>query len=87
MVYPNVDVEVRDFKIAAMPSRFGQLDDVHAGIDDAVFDLNWCPSGPIGMSANGKTKKGAIIAFTGPPGVGKTSIAGAIAQALGRKFG
>jgi endopeptidase La len=32
------------------------------------------------------SKKGAIIAFTGPPGTGKTSIASSIAAALGRKF-
>ncbi|MFI5361355.1 MAG: S16 family serine protease [Elusimicrobiota bacterium] len=32
------------------------------------------------------SKKGAIIAFTGPAGVGKTTIASEIAAAMGRKF-
>jgi DNA polymerase III delta prime subunit len=32
------------------------------------------------------SKKGAIVCFTGPPGTGKTSIAGGIAEAMGRKF-
>jgi hypothetical protein len=32
------------------------------------------------------SKKGAIICFTGPPGTGKTSIASAIAESMGRKF-
>jgi DNA ligase D len=32
-------VEIEDFTIATMPARFAELGDVHAGIDDAVFDL------------------------------------------------
>ena len=33
------DVEMADFSIATMPARFAKLGDVHAGIDDAVFDI------------------------------------------------
>ena len=33
------DVEPADFTIATMPARFADLGDLHAGIDEAVFDL------------------------------------------------
>jgi DNA ligase D len=33
------DVETNDFTIETMPSRFASLGDVHAGIDDAVWDI------------------------------------------------
>ena len=33
------DVQPQDLTIATMPARFAQLGDLHAGIDDAVFDL------------------------------------------------
>jgi DNA ligase D-like protein (predicted polymerase) len=33
------DVEMDDFTIATMPARFARLGDVHAGIDEAVFDI------------------------------------------------
>ncbi|NNM46870.1 non-homologous end-joining DNA ligase [Knoellia koreensis] len=34
------DVEPDDFTIATMPARFGDLGDLHAGIDDAVFEID-----------------------------------------------
>jgi DNA ligase D len=33
------DVEPDDFTIATVPARYSELGDLHAGIDDAVFDL------------------------------------------------
>jgi DNA ligase D len=33
------DVEMADFDISTMPARFASLGDVHAGIDDAVWDI------------------------------------------------
>ncbi len=33
------DVEIEDFTIATMPTRFAAVGDLHAGIDDAVWDV------------------------------------------------
>jgi DNA primase len=33
------DVRMEDFTIATMPARFASLGDLHAGIDDAVWDI------------------------------------------------
>jgi DNA ligase D len=33
------DVNPRDFTIATVPARFASIGDLHAGIDDAVFDI------------------------------------------------
>ncbi len=34
------DADPQDFTIATMPERFARLGDLHAGIDDAVFDIS-----------------------------------------------
>ncbi len=34
------DIDPRDFTIATVPARFQKLGDLHAGIDDAVFELD-----------------------------------------------
>ena len=68
-----------NFQIAAAREI---LDRDHAGLEmvkERVLEF-------LAVRKKTGSKKGAIIAFTGPPGVGKTSIAGDIAEALGRKF-
>ncbi|MBI5246708.1 MAG: endopeptidase La [Elusimicrobia bacterium] len=58
------------------------LDEDHSGLEkvkERVLEF-------LALRLKTGSKKGAIIAFTGPPGTGKTSIASAIAKALGRKF-
>ena len=58
------------------------LDAGHAGLDDAkariVEHLAVCRRNPRGA--------GAVICLVGPPGVGKTSLAQCVAEALGRGF-
>ena len=58
------------------------LDAGHAGLDDAkvriVEHLAVCRRNPKGA--------GAVICLAGPPGVGKTSLARCVAEALGRGF-
>ena len=34
-----VDVDPRELTVVTMPSRYAALGDLHAGIDDAVFDI------------------------------------------------
>jgi DNA primase len=34
------DASLDDFTIATMPARYAELGDLHAGIDDAVFDIS-----------------------------------------------
>jgi DNA primase len=33
------DVDPRDFPIGTVPARYAKLGDLHAGIDEAVFDI------------------------------------------------
>ena len=40
----------------------------------------------IAVGALKKSQKGKVLFFIGPPGVGKTTFASSVAEALGRKF-
>jgi DNA ligase D len=50
------DVEPRELTIATVPKRYAELGDLHAGIDDAVFDL-----GPLLEWADRDEREGAEV--------------------------
>lgn len=66
------------------------LDDAKTVLDEDHFDLNKVKERILEYLAvkqlKGKSMKGPILCFAGPPGVGKTSLGKSIARAIGRKF-
>ena len=54
------DVEPNDLTIATVPQRFAELGDLHAGIDDAVFDIT--PAAGVGRARRGRRRRTAARA-------------------------
>ncbi|MBQ9942357.1 MAG: LON peptidase substrate-binding domain-containing protein, partial [Christensenellaceae bacterium] len=73
-IYTEDDLDIRHAKKVLDADHFG-MDDVKERILEFLSVLK--------LKNN---LKGSIICFVGPPGVGKTSIARSIADAMGRKF-
>ena len=65
------DCEPDDFTIATMPARFAELGDLHAGIDDAVFDiaplLEWAERDEEGGSSHSWTAIGTVLVSSDRP--------------------
>jgi ATP-dependent Lon protease len=67
------------------------LDADHAGLDDVKDRIIEYLAvrkrrADKGLSLVGGRRSGAVLALTGPPGVGKTSLGESVARAMGRKF-
>ncbi|MBX6768469.1 MAG: AAA family ATPase, partial [Actinomadura rubrobrunea] len=67
------------------------LDADHAGLDDVKERIVEYLAvrkrrADRGLGVVGGRRSGAVLALTGPPGVGKTSLGESIARAMGRKF-
>jgi ATP-dependent Lon protease len=67
-----------------------ELPEVRRCLDEDHYDLDKVKKRIVEYMAVRKLKndkKGPILCFVGPPGVGKTSLGRSIARAIGRKFG
>ncbi|MGW8380163.1 endopeptidase La [Streptomyces sp. ODS28] len=67
------------------------LDEDHAGLDDVKERITEYLAvrkrrDERGLGVVGGRRGGAVLALTGPPGVGKTSLGESVARAMGRKF-
>ncbi len=72
----------RTEEVIDLPKTKGVLDADHSGLEkakDRILEY-------LAVRKLNPDVKGPILCFVGPPGVGKTSLARSIAQALGRKF-
>jgi ATP-dependent Lon protease len=74
-----------------IPGARAILDADHAGLDDVKERIIEYLAvrrrrADRGLGVVGGRRSGAVLALTGPPGVGKTSLGESVARAMGRKF-
>uniref|UniRef100_A0A8R1HV65 endopeptidase La n=1 Tax=Caenorhabditis japonica TaxID=281687 RepID=A0A8R1HV65_CAEJA len=80
--------------VAALPWSTSTVDDIEinksrailSDSHEAMHDVKQRVLEHLAVCKMNNSVKGMILCFTGPPGIGKTSIAKAIAQSMGRKF-